>query len=126
MRQPCIVHLMCCGGAADERRWGAAQGVCGKADCPYLHVNLGPGAAVCGAFLRGWCLSGATCRHRHLTPDMVRRLRAKRKLRMPASGVQGAPQVGTSLLRPIAHRTLHAWCQFAGTTAHHNLTSSSG
>lgn len=54
------------------------QGMCGKVDCAYLHVNLGPDAAVCEAFLRGWCAAGAGCCERHLTVDMVRRHRKMR------------------------------------------------
>lgn len=65
------------------------QGACSKTDCPYLHVNLDPDARVCQAFLRGWCPDGAACRQKHLTPDMVRRLRREHTLR------PGAQAAGT-------------------------------
>lgn len=56
------------------------QGLCSKADCPYLHVNLDPAAPVCEAFLRGYCAAGASCRAKHLTKRMLRDLRPKRDL----------------------------------------------
>lgn len=74
------------------------QGACGKADCAYLHVNLGADAEVCQAFLRGYCAAGSSCRGQHLTPDMVRQQRKKRSL---VTGIYAAaarhsdrPQVG--------------------------------
>lgn len=71
------------------------QGACSKTDCPYLHVNLDPDARVCEAFLRGWCPDGAACRQKHLTPDMVRRLRRERTLR-PGAQVRHSFQLITS------------------------------
>ena len=52
------------------------------AACPYLHVNLPASAPLCGAFLRGLCLQGAACPHKHFTLSMVkeeRRLQAGKR-----------------------------------------------
>ncbi|KAK9848568.1 hypothetical protein WJX84_009498 [Apatococcus fuscideae] len=54
------------------------QGMCSNEDCPYLHVNLDPAAPVCRNFVRGYCPRGALCPHKHLTPKMVRDLRASK------------------------------------------------
>lgn len=48
------------------------RGACSNADCPYLHVNLGPEAPYCQDFLAGHCEKGAACTARHFTARMVK------------------------------------------------------
>lgn len=62
----------------------ATQGLCSNAHCGYLHVKLEPGARACQAFLRGFCAAGASCPRLHVTPRMLRDLRASRSLVAPA------------------------------------------
>lgn len=50
----------------------AIQGRCTASDCPYLHVNVSASAPVCKAFLRGYCMAGADCPHKHYTLGMVK------------------------------------------------------
>ncbi len=57
---------------------------------------------MCEAFLQGWCPDGVACRRKHLTRDMVRRLRAGRKLQ-PAKVSPGSD--GSSVCPAIALRT---------------------
>ena len=66
----------------------ATQGLCSNAHCGYLHVKLEPGARACQAFLRGFCAAGASCLRLHVTPRMLRDLRASRSLVGPAAAVQ--------------------------------------
>ena len=66
----------------------AMQGLCSNAHCGYLHVKLEPGARACQAFLRGFCAAGASCPRLHVTPRMLRDLRASRSLVAPPAAVQ--------------------------------------
>ena len=66
----------------------AMQGLCSNAHCGYLHVKLEPGVRACQAFLRGFCAAGASCPRLHVTPRMLRDLRASRSLVAPAAAVQ--------------------------------------
>ena len=68
------------GDAAVMRCGLGVQGACSKAECPYLHINLDPAAAVCKAFLNGYCERGASCRAKHLTKCMLRESCSKRSL----------------------------------------------
>ena len=52
------------------------QGTCSREDCPYLHVNHGPLAPPCPAFLRGYCPRGAACDKKHVTGRMLREVKA--------------------------------------------------
>ena len=67
-----------------SKGWRHRQGLCSNAECGYLHVKLEPGARVCQAFLRGFCAAGVACPRMHLTPRMLRALRASRSLAAPA------------------------------------------
>lgn len=69
----------------------ARQGLCSNAECGYLHVKLGPHARPCQAFLRGYCGAGAACPHMHVTPRMLRVLRASRSLAAPAAPAAQVP-----------------------------------
>ncbi|KAK9845135.1 hypothetical protein WJX74_011005 [Apatococcus lobatus] len=96
------------------------QGMCSKEDCPYLHVNLDPAAPVCRDFVRGYCPRGAVCPHKHLTPKMVRELRASKSLsigclassrKVPMHGSQPKPSptlasLNSDLMKPAFLRDL--------------------
>ena len=57
------------------------QGECSKEDCKYLHRELQANAGVCRAYAAGFCAKGSACTQKHLTPRMLRELRASRTLR---------------------------------------------
>ncbi len=56
--------------------------MCSNEDCPYLHVNFDPAAPICKDFVRGYCPRGAVCPHKHLTPKMVKELRASKSFQV--------------------------------------------
>jgi len=66
------------------------RGACAVEDCPYLHVNLPPGAPLCAAFAAGHCPAGARCRRKHFTARMARDERAQAR----SSAAPGRPAVG--------------------------------
>ena len=57
------------------------QGECSKEDCKYLHKELQANVGVCRAYAAGFCGKGSACTQKHLTPRMLRELRASRTLR---------------------------------------------
>lgn len=59
----------------------ALQGECSKEDCRYLHQQLPASPPVCRAYAAGFCSKGCSCAQKHLTPKMLRELRASRTLR---------------------------------------------
>ena len=59
----------------------ALQGECSKKDCRYLHKQLPASATVCRAYAQGFCSRGSACMQKHLSPKMLRELRATRTLR---------------------------------------------
>jgi len=44
------------------------KGLCSRENCPYRHVNVSRNAALCEAFLKGYCPEGAACRLKHELP----------------------------------------------------------
>ena len=57
------------------------QGQCSKDGCMYLHKELPASSGVCRAYAAGFCPKGQACTQKHLTPKMLRELRASRTLR---------------------------------------------
>lgn len=57
------------------------QGHCAKDSCIYLHKELPASSSVCLAYAAGFCSRGQACTQKHLTPKMLRELRASRTLR---------------------------------------------
>ena len=57
------------------------QGQCSKESCVYLHKELPASSGVCRAYAAGFCPKGQACTQKHLTPKMLRELRASRTLR---------------------------------------------
>ncbi len=49
--------------------------------CIYLHKELPASSGVCRAYAAGFCPKGQACTQKHLTPKMLRELRASRTLR---------------------------------------------
>eukprot|EP00339_Tiarina_fusa_P019591 CAMPEP_0117053946 /NCGR_PEP_ID=MMETSP0472-20121206/37353_1 /TAXON_ID=693140 ORGANISM="Tiarina fusus, Strain LIS" /NCGR_SAMPLE_ID=MMETSP0472 /ASSEMBLY_ACC=CAM_ASM_000603 /LENGTH=187 /DNA_ID=CAMNT_0004769277 /DNA_START=360 /DNA_END=923 /DNA_ORIENTATION=- len=41
------------------------RGICTNEACPYSHVNVNHNAAVCSAFLKGYCAEGNNCKLKH-------------------------------------------------------------
>lgn len=82
------------------------QGLCSKAECPYLHVNLDPAAPVCEAFLRGYCAAGASCRSKHLTRRMLRDSRPKRTLLTGAAEAAPKAQACTKPFTMLRNHSL--------------------
>jgi len=42
------------------------RGICTHENCPYSHVNVNPKAAICPAFLKGYCPDGVACKLKHM------------------------------------------------------------
>ena len=57
------------------------QGHCAQDNCVYLHKELPASSSVCRAYAAGFCSRGQACTQKHLTPRMLRELRASRTLR---------------------------------------------
>ncbi len=57
------------------------QGQCSKDGCMYSHKELPASSGVCRAYAAGFCPKGQACTQEHLTPKMLRELRASRTLR---------------------------------------------
>ena len=71
--------VVCTSGTLKKR--AALQGECSKRDCRYSHKQLPASATVCRAYAQGFCSRGSACMQKHLSPKMLRELRASRTLR---------------------------------------------